>query len=424
MKYITIPTSSNYKVWYDKNYYVDKTWELLKLEWALESWSAIFFARPRRWWKSLFFSMTNYFFNKELYKPEYFKWKQIEKSEGLAKKAGKYFVLSLDLKPIYEKDDNSLNWDKLWNSVFDQIWDKYIRDYIEYYEWDLEWYKWINKQQNYIKEKFDNLWSFLKNYIEQKSKEEEILLLIDEYDKPVNDCLKFKKNELNCKKQVLEELKDKLYRYLKDIPCITMITWINKLSMSSFFSDFNNLSDYSYLVSLWFSEKEVKRLFWNLEVEYNEKIKKWYNWYNFKWYRNTLLNEFNPWAINEYLKQWQFESFWSKTWTAPDYFRYLMSDILKIKSLEDFLKLLEKEDYTDKVISLETITELNVWIILHYFYYAWLLTITEDSKFAIPNNDVLFAYENLIFVETETQHYLNLRNISTNAEEKLEEDTK
>ena len=120
MKYITIPTSNDYSVWYDKNYYVDKTGELAKLEWTLARWSAIFFARPRRWGKSLFFSMTNYFFNKDLYKPEYFEWKNIEKSEILAKKAGKYYVLSLDLKPIYDKDSNSLKWDKLWLSIYEQ----------------------------------------------------------------------------------------------------------------------------------------------------------------------------------------------------------------------------------------------------------------------------------------------------------------
>ena len=426
MKYITIPTSNDYSVWYDKNYYVDKTWELRKLEWTLERWSAIFFARPRRWGKSLFFSMTNYFFNKKLYKKEYFEWKDIEKSEILAKKAGKYYVMSLDLKPIYDKDTNSLNWDQLWLSIYEQLPEKYLenifwdkRNIFEKIFW-LKRKKIFQKKQeeiNYLKSKY-TLWSFIKSFVEDYSQEEEILLLIDEYDKPVNDCLKFKKNELNCKKQILEELKDKLYRYLKDIPCIIMITWINKLSMSSFFSDFNNLSDYSYLVSLWYKEKEVKQLFKNLEISYTEEVKKWYNWYNF-----DAGEEFNPWAVNEYFKRQKFASYWSKTWTAPDYFRYLMSDILKVKSFEDFLKLLEKQDYTDEVIALETINEMNVSIILHYFYYSGLLTITETNKFAIPNNDVIFSYKNLIFSESETQTYVKLRNIATDAVEKLEEDT-
>jgi hypothetical protein len=37
------------------------------------------------------------------------------------KRAGTYFVISLDLKPIYDKDTNSLKWDDLWETIFNQI---------------------------------------------------------------------------------------------------------------------------------------------------------------------------------------------------------------------------------------------------------------------------------------------------------------
>jgi hypothetical protein len=30
-------------------------------------------------------------------------------------------VLSLDLKPLYDKDTDSLKWDKLWTEVFEQL---------------------------------------------------------------------------------------------------------------------------------------------------------------------------------------------------------------------------------------------------------------------------------------------------------------
>ena len=87
------------------------------------------------------------------------------------------------------------------------------------------------------------------------------------------------------------------------------------------------------------------------------------------------------------------------------------------------MNLLEQYKYTDKVISLETINELNIPVILHYFYYAWLLTITEDYRFAIPNNDVITAYEDLIFPEIYTENYINLREKAILAIEKLEENT-
>ena len=128
--------------------------------------------------------------------------------------------------------------------------------------------------------------------------------------------------------------------------------------------------------------------------------------------------------INNFLESdEEFEAYWSKTWTAPDYFRYLVKDILKVNNLEEYLELLKDYKYTDKVISLETINEMNTSIIFHYFYYAGLLTITEEDKFAIPNNDVITAYEDLIFPEIYTENYINLREKATLAIEKLEEDT-
>ena len=118
-----------------------------------------------------------------------------------SKKAWKYFVISLDLKPIYDKDTNSLNWDKLWSSIYEQL----PESYLESIFWDkrsfFEKIFWLKKEKtykekqeeiNYLKSKYD-LWSFIKSFVEDYSKQEDILLLIDEYDKPVNDCLKYKK---------------------------------------------------------------------------------------------------------------------------------------------------------------------------------------------------------------------------------------
>ena len=180
----------------------------------------------------------------------------------------------------------------------------------------------INRKYGWV------LWAFIKDFIETYSKQQDILLLVDEYDKPVNDCLKYKKHESSCKNNVLEELKDKLFKYFKDIPCIILVTGINKLSMASFFSDFNNLVDVSTKVVLWYTQKDVEDLFDRLGVKYSENVKKWYNWYRSR--KNPL--EYNPWAINLYLQSedFDFKPYWSKTWTAPYYFRHLINDILKI----------------------------------------------------------------------------------------------
>ena len=211
MRPISIPTSNEYSQWYNEPFYVDKTWELLNIGWALKRWSALFFARPRRWWKSLFFSMINHLLNKDLYKKEYFEWKKVTQSERLMKMAWKYFTLSLDLKPLYDKDTDSLKWDKLWNEVYEQLPEEYLEEYY-----------WIEKTNNKLQkrkniellknENWNVLWAFIKDFVESYSKQQDILLLVDEYDKPVSDCLKTYKNEHKAY-EILEELKDEFYTY-------------------------------------------------------------------------------------------------------------------------------------------------------------------------------------------------------------------
>ena len=66
-----ISSSSDYKQWYDKEFYVDKTYIIDILENDLVSGSALFFARPRRWGKTLFLSTLKHLLDKDLYKKEY-----------------------------------------------------------------------------------------------------------------------------------------------------------------------------------------------------------------------------------------------------------------------------------------------------------------------------------------------------------------
>jgi hypothetical protein len=100
----------------------------------------------------------------------------------------------------------------------------------------------------------------------------------------------------------------------------------------------------------------------------------------------------------------------------------LVNDILKVKDFEAYLDLIKKYKYDDKIINLETINEMNVSVILHYFYYAGLLTFDEKMTFAIPNNDVIKSYEDLIFADVYTEYYMNLRLLASDAIEQLAEE--
>lgn len=406
---ITIPTSQDYSVWYNEPYYVDKTYVIKDLKGALKRGSALFFARPRRWGKSLFLSTMKHFFDQDLFKEEYFSDKQVWQDEELRKRAGTYMTISLDLKPVYDVENNALNLDNLYERLLREgVISKYLEIIlIEFYGKKLKIEEiGLLEKIKLIKENFSYIGEFIKYFTERFSEKENILILIDEYDKPVNDCLKNKKNEAQAQ-QILEDLKSKLYRYLKDIPAIIVVTGVNKLSMSSFFSDFNNLRDYSRFTNLGFTKKEVTDLFSKLGIEYSDKIEKWYNGYYFK-----NQQEFNPWASTSFLENQDYQAYWAKTGTSPQYFRYLVTDVLKINDLNDWLNFLKKEEieFRDQVISLDFINEMNENVIAHYFYYAGLLSYNEyNNKFFIPNNDVLESYQGLIFPLKYTPVYTKLK---------------
>ena len=398
---ITIPTSADYKQWYDEDYYVDKTYIMSVLKNSFKSWSALFFARPRRWWKTLFLSTMQYFFDKNMYKEEYFKDKLIWKDEEMKKKAGKYVTFFLDLKPVYDIESWNMKFDELYISILEQLPWKYMKKI--FWEEKPTTDIWLIKTAEMLKKYYKNTWVLIKKLVERLSKEEKIIIFIDEYDKPVNDCLKTKKNEKICK-EILGKLKNNLFSHLKDIPATIIVTWVNKLSMASFFSEFNNQADSSNKVNVWFTQEEVKNLFNRLWVKYDKKLEKWYNWYNFGIYQ-----EYNPWAIWRYIDTNEIRAYWSKTWTSPDYFKYLIDDVLKVKNLEEYMWLFEEIQFNEDVVDLEYMNDMNKDVILHYFYYAWLLSVDKEDRFFIPNNDVIESYKNLIFRSSHTRFYIELK---------------
>jgi len=45
------------------------------------------------------------------------------------KRAGKAIVISLNLKEIYDKKENKIVWDKLYEQIFKQISENFFREY-------------------------------------------------------------------------------------------------------------------------------------------------------------------------------------------------------------------------------------------------------------------------------------------------------
>jgi len=154
-----------------------------------------------------------------------------------------------------------------------------------------------------------------------------VVILIDEYDKPLIDYLE--KEELPTAFAHQKTLKN-FYSILKSAdPYIEflLITGVSKFSKVSIFSDLNNLHDITlhrhFGTLTGYTQTELEHDFqeWlqcaleNFAGEKTEtflqQIKVWYNGYTW----NTLDYVYNPFSILNFLSQGSFEDYWFKTGT-------------------------------------------------------------------------------------------------------------
>ena len=172
-----------------------------------------------------------------------------------------------------------------------------------------------------------------------------IVLLIDEYDKPIIDYLGKEIAQAEENRSILKSF----YSVIKDSdPYIEflMITGISKFSKISIFSELNNLTDITFhrryvkLTGITQEEletnfdEEIEELAEENEITNEEllaKIKQWYNGYS--WNGKTFL--YNPYSILSYFDFGEFRNFWFETGT-PTFLLQLMEQqkMVKVENLE------------------------------------------------------------------------------------------
>ena len=163
-----------------------------------------------------------------------------------------------------------------------------------------------------------------KELIIKASEQGKVVLLIDEYDKPIIDYL----NDTPKAQENRETLKE-FYSIIKDAdPYIRflMITGVSKFSKVSIFSDLNNLEDITISEAMndlvGITQQEVEGSFQEIikiisvkfkisEIELLQKIRDWYNGYNW----GGIHTLYNPFSILSFFKQQQFSNFWFETGT-------------------------------------------------------------------------------------------------------------
>ena len=272
--------------------YVDKTALIYKL--ATEG-KPYFLSRPRRFGKSLLLSTMEAYF---LGKKELFKGLAIE---TLEKEWIEYPVLKIsfgaDNYPDLESLKSALNLQ--------------LSDYEKLYD--------IKVEDRRFAPRFTNI---IKGIVNQTGKK--LVILIDEYDKPILDALYTEFEEQNRQelRSFYSPLKDsdKYIRFL-------FITGITKVSHVNIFSGLNQLDDISmyedYSDLCGISQEELERYFapeinalaekQKVSVDRaKEMLAKMYDGYHFTY---DVGGVYNPFSLLKCFKQRRFDSYWFDTAT-------------------------------------------------------------------------------------------------------------
>jgi hypothetical protein len=167
--------------------------------------------------------------------------------------------------------------------------------------------------------------AMFRELITRMSAKEKVVILVDEYDKPIlNNIGK------PCAQEILSKLKA-FYSVIKAFEAserFVFVTGVSKFSHVSIFSDLNNLNDismdYDYATMLGYTQEEMEtnfaehidRAFKALKISREkllQEIKTWYDGYRFE---ENSPSVYNPVSIaNFFLKRYKFNNYWFDTGT-------------------------------------------------------------------------------------------------------------
>ena len=253
-----------------------------------------------------------------------------------------------------------------------------------------------------------------------------VVLLIDEYDKPIldnllNDTLSQIKSVINDFYTVVKSL-DKYLRFI-------FITGVSRFAKVSIFSGMNSLTDISmdsrYATLCGITQQELET---NFKEAINQlvsrgtmdkpqllaKIKHWYNGYYFE---EDAVSVYNPYSLLNLFDQQKFKHFWYSTATPTFLIELIKEQKFDLTDMNDF----ELDDGAFMSMEPEKVSPLPILLQTGY------LTITgyEDDLYTLgfPNYEVKYAFYRSIveqFGHTEagvnTKHINNLNRALSNGD--------
>ena len=357
-----------------KNYlYVDKTKQILKL---IENGECYFLSRPRRFGKSLTISTLEAMFKgrvelfKGLYAEEWVK-EQSKNPSG---------VIRLDMNAL----GNYTNIEEFNNALI-----YVVKKIANEYELNISYDKTISKNAGLIFDKTIN---------ELYKQFGSVVVLIDEYDKPMTDNI----NNLEKANEMREVLRP-FYGLLKDLDEVTfiMFTGVSKFSKAGVFSGLNNLSDismdreYSDLVGYtqqelednfgdWI-EKNSQEMSLSREELLNE-VKKYYDGFSF----DGKVKVYNPFSVLNFFSKCDFRNYWYVSGLPSFLVKYLKKH--GIKNPDKFRHIEVESTFADE-------HEIESSTCESFLYQAGYLTIEKKEGKILtldyPNLEVLESISRL-----------------------------
>ena len=351
--------------------YVDKTCRLFQMA---DAGDFYFMSRPRRFGKSLTVSTLKYLFEgrKELF-------------EGLW--ITKHTDWQWQPHPTVLLDFNSISHDTPENLK------QGLREHLHNFGLT----NGIQLKYSLLKEQFKELILALHHKTGRH-----VVILIDEYDKPLIDhlgkgakALEIAKSNRDILKYFLGVIKG---GEVSSALRFVFITGVSKFSRVSIFSELNNLEDITmiepYAAMLGYTQEELETYFKPYikllsekrnasEAEVSESLERHYNGYRFS-KRNVRV--YNPFSVMSALKHRDFKNYWFETGTPTFLVNILKESDYPVAKIENL-------QLDEMVFSVYDIDRLQPEALLYQTGYITIKDVNNDIySFHYPNQEVKISF--------------------------------
>ena len=229
----------------------------------------------------------------------------------------------------------------------------------------------------------------------------QVVLLIDEYDKPMIDNI--------VKLELAQQMREQLHGFYSIIKTadehlrFVMLTGVSKFSKVSIFSGLNNLKDISlssrYASICGYTEDDLDQVFGeHLQGVDRKQLRHWYNGYNFLG-RDRV---YNPYDILNFIDnrqdfdEFQFEGYWFETGTPTFLIDLLARDQVPAQQLE-------QQNVGKEILDSCPLEQIEPTTVLFQSGYLTIDSVDRSDPYAVtyklmcPNHSVRSALQNNLF---------------------------